>query len=525
MKSSVVILFVMILISAVTVLDDPAWGAQDPDSSFSEAAWTLRFKQARIPLKMQSLKDVRLSDMNGDGYADLIILQSKEKAVVVFLGPGYTKKYSRTYANVGERIIGIADFNGNGRPDVVTENKNKDLQVAIFPGNASGGLDTARVIHKLSVEQKMEHEAIADMNADGKPDIIGLKGGKEIIVLLNKGDFKFTSVRTTVDNAYGGVLPADYDKDGIMDIACQTGEYKLGIVFFKGSGDGSFQLPKVTTTEYWYDGDYKASGDMDGDGKIDIVGCEDNGIWMIKPGIWMMKNLGSGKFGSPKKVAEVTSSWPSFKGIRIADMNGDRRLDVVALSREGVWIATSKGAGRFNPCVSFGQSIEFEEGIFDVADLNKDKKPDIAACLDSNVHLLSFLNGTAPASLKISNLAMTNFVYLDGFYKGAKCSGHVSFSGSGIDLRYTGSGGFSQNAYLYIYVKFVYSGWPYTVYGRGYATGSFINFPGKTSGTITFTDVYVYNGVLSLTSLYPPTMTLLSVMVVDYNLVSSNSLH
>lgn len=455
--------------------------------------------------------------MNGDGSTDLIILQSKEKAVAVFLGPGYTKKSSRKYTNVGEHIIGIADFNGNGRPDVVTENKNASLQVAIFPGNASGGLDTARVIHKLSVEKKMDHEAIADMNADGKPDIVGLKGGKEIIVLLNKGDFKFTSVRTASDKAYGGILPADYDQDGIMDIVCQTGEYKLEIVFFKGNGDGTFQLPKVTTTEYWLDGDYMASGDMDGDKKIDIVCCENNDIWM-------MKNYGSGKFGSLKKVAEVTSSWPEFKGIRIADMNGDKKLDVVALAREGVWIATSKGAGRFNPCVSFGQSIKFEEGVFDVADLNKDKKPDIAACLDSNVHLLSFLNGTAPASLKISNLAMTSFVYLDGFYKGAKCSGHVSFSGTGIDLRYTGSGGFSQNAYLYISVKFVYSGWPYTVYGRGYATGSFINFPGKTSGTITFTDVYVYNGVLSLTSLYPPTMTLLSVQVVDYNLVSSNSL-
>lgn len=90
--------------------------------------------------------------------------------------------------NVGTnpKAIVIADFNGDGKPDLATANAGAG-SITVLLANGSGGFSAA-ANSPFSVGTNPRSLAIGDFNGDGIPDLVTANfGGNSITVLLGNG--------------------------------------------------------------------------------------------------------------------------------------------------------------------------------------------------------------------------------------------------------------------------------------------------------------------------------------------------
>jgi uncharacterized repeat protein (TIGR01451 family) len=127
--------------------------------------------------------DLDLGDVNGDGLTDIVVMSGQLYAVpnVTVLTQAATGGFNAPVSyGVGTqeltRGVAVGDVNGDGRNDiVVTYGGNKPYsKIGVFYQNAAGGLDPAVSFPSLDIPEPVE---IADVNGDGRADIVVLHGG------------------------------------------------------------------------------------------------------------------------------------------------------------------------------------------------------------------------------------------------------------------------------------------------------------------------------------------------------------
>src|SRR5262249_45340650 len=142
--------------------------------------------------------------------------------VSVLLGKGDGTFQTPQYYPVGLPFsVAVADVNGDGKPDLVVPNGgnydpktrkllNEGVKVFLGKGDGSFGPPQTFVAGSFS-----EMVAVADVNGDGKPDIVDLFGNSEkfpgggVGVLLGKGDGTFGPPQTFV---------AGFDPAAVADV-------------------------------------------------------------------------------------------------------------------------------------------------------------------------------------------------------------------------------------------------------------------------------------------------------------------
>jgi len=236
--------------------------------------------------------------------------------------------------------------------------------------------------------------AVADMNNDGKADVIVANGSNATLsVMLGKGDGTFQP--SIVTNFAFGQFPAffviaDINVDGKPDLVTLSQFSGTGLVLL-GRGDGTFQLPINFPVDFQSSG--IAVGDFNGDGKPDLAVTSTS-----FPGGAVSVSLGNGD-----GTFRPRQSFPAGNGpasIALGDLNGDGKLDV-AVANSGsnsVSVLTGRGDGTLLPAINI--PVDGSPRSVTIADFDGDHKPDLAVVL-SNLDEISILLGIGDGTFQV----------------------------------------------------------------------------------------------------------------------------
>jgi uncharacterized protein (DUF2141 family) len=223
---------------------------------------------------------------------------------------------------------------------------------------------------------------IADVNADGKPDLLTANYIGTVGVLLGTGTGTFlTAVTYNVSNGVSSVAVADVNGDGKPDLLAAT---IMGVGVLLGNGDGTFKTSTNYRTSANGGPTSVAVADVNGDGKLDLLGTNfgDNSAGVL---------LGNGNGTFQTAVTYSTGGTNSPNAIAVADVNGDSKLDLLTASSGvsvgAVGVLLGNGNGTFQSVASYALGI-VGRGItltgIAVADVNGDSKPDVLASNSSD---------------------------------------------------------------------------------------------------------------------------------------------
>ncbi len=287
-----------------------------------------------------------------------------------------------SYSAVGSQWVGIADFNGDGKQDLVTANNNYNSGIpgmSVLLGNGDG---TFRTAVGYASGLSFSSGVLGDFNRDGKTDV-ALAGSSGIYVLLGNGDGTFQSPVIVSSTSYGNLASADFNSDGKLDFVATTNGT---VVMLLGNGDGSFQAP-VTVPVNGANLSSIAVVDMNLDGMPDLIVLSGYSSSVAT----VLLGNGDGTFQTPIPGPAGNPGTPF--GITVGDFNGDGKPDLAIVYWIGIYVQLGNGDGTLNPSIS--STAGGVCGYFAFAgDFNGDGKLDLAyAGYYSNTIYLSLGNG------------------------------------------------------------------------------------------------------------------------------------
>lgn len=255
------------------------------------------------------------SDCNRDGWLDLVTGNQNGNGVSVWLNNGAGMYGTPAVYAAGGYVhgIGVADFNGDGWPDLAAPNGNT-VSVFLNLGNGAYGPRT-----DYDVGSGEDHVGCLDADEDGHVDlVVGCSASNNMGVLRGQGNGTFVlgQTRATGGNPFN-MCYADCNGDGHVDVTFATRtNASFGILF--GAGNGTFSA----VTSYAV-GSLPAAidlADLDGDGDVDVVvsnyGSANYTLWY---------NRGDGVFVTPATLTAPRSG----SCATLVDFDRDGVLDII----------------------------------------------------------------------------------------------------------------------------------------------------------------------------------------------------
>jgi hypothetical protein len=292
------------------------------------------------------------SDVNGDGKADAIAVNANGIAVRLSTGTAFSNANPSYRWTVGgfSGSLGtfFADVNGDHKADAIAVNPD-GIAVHLSTGAA---FSNANPTHRWTVGKFAGSLGtfFADVNGDGKADAIAVNADGIAVHLSTGSDFSNANptYRWTVGGFSGtlGTFFADVDGDGKADAIAVNPD---GIAVRLSTGH-SFPIPGNPKHRWTFTGFYGSKGtffaDVDADGKADAIAVNDDRIAVLySVGIGFSPEKGQ----QPRSPYWTSDPFFGTIGTFIADVNGDKRADAIAVSGDGIRVRLSDGSHFITP--------------------------------------------------------------------------------------------------------------------------------------------------------------------------------
>jgi FG-GAP-like repeat/Immunoglobulin domain/IPT/TIG domain/Immunoglobulin I-set domain len=340
------------------------------------------------------------------------------------IGPSTFAPRLDTAGGYGPVLTVITDLDGDGKPDLAVANFYANT-VSLFRSVATNGS-----LSSASFESRVDFPSIgggldnpygliaADVDGDGKLDLVVSDRSNSRV-----GIYRNVAVSGTLDtNSFAGPVyfdvgsdprylrAGDLDGDGRTDIV--TANYGASTIsILRNIGVAG----SLTTNSFAARVDLPAGagaydiaiGDMDGDGKPDIA-VVNNGATVLSVfrNIATAGNLDTNSFAPKLDLPAPINS----DTIILRDLDGDGKADIIAGSfgNDSIYVYRNIANPGTLSSNSFQQKVEFPTGNgthnLALGDLNGDGKSDIAVVGESSSYLSVFQNMSMPGSFTSSSL-------------------------------------------------------------------------------------------------------------------------
>jgi hypothetical protein len=286
--------------------------------------------------------------------------------------PTYTRTLQLEPTADTSANVSIGDVNGDGKPDVILiKGRHWPGMSRVLLGDGHGHFPTA---YDLADTRYRSYSGnLVDIDGDGALDVILSNDAPDPkVILLNDGKGHFRRGATFGQAAWEtrNVGIADLNGDGRSDIVVANRADHAVQYFCLNEGRGRFLAPCTAFADY--SATTITPADINGDGRIDLIVPHRDGGQS-----YVYLNGGNASFSTARRVP----FGPPNATVRMSaarDLDGDGAIDIVVVDdrRRAVEIYYGNTTGGFDPAtrLDVGNAVPY---ALAVADLNRDGRPDI----------------------------------------------------------------------------------------------------------------------------------------------------
>jgi hypothetical protein len=221
-------------------------------------------------------KSVGAGDFSGDGRPDILFQNTSTGQLVVWFMNGTTvlsnANFLPTVSSTNWRVAAVADFNRDGKPDILFQNTASG-QLVVWLMNGMQVVSNSNFLPTVS-STNWRIVGAADFNGDGNTDILfeNTAGGQMVVWLMNGLSVVSNSnfLPTVSSTQWLAVAVADLNGDGSPDIVFRHQSLGMNVVWLMNHltvASNSNFLPTVSDLNWRI----TAAADFSGDGKPDLL--------------------------------------------------------------------------------------------------------------------------------------------------------------------------------------------------------------------------------------------------------------
>lgn len=362
-----------------------------------------------ITLSGTSITQIGSADMNNDGKKDLLLSDVGASTIKIILNNTTISSLTTNYAapqsfscGTNPISLAIADMNKDGKLDIISNlggspfNSNSLLRNSTSPGAATLSFET---IQEFTTNNYPSNTVVTDINMDGKPDLGIITNTAFLQVMLNATTTGSTTPSFTGHFDLSATSPVigtsgDLNNDGKPDLILANGTSNTISIFSNTTASGSVTPTYASRQDIggFNNPVFVAIVDFTQDGKKDILVVNKNNGYL---GVLVNYTTpGSSIFTFN---LQYFGSMGTPQAVALGDLNGDDKIDLVASATNGGLYFFFNYSNPGSSSILFSSFSFYAGGICNslmLTDLNGDGKLDVTAAVNATSSINIWVNNT-----------------------------------------------------------------------------------------------------------------------------------
>jgi len=329
--------------------DNPNAGIKYMETPLTATDGSLRFTESDFIKVGRGISCLNLADMDGDGVKEAVFVNNVKSEIGILRRrrPGETEALPTDFEDINRipdsagfklethavsnsiSSLAVADMDGDGRPDIVFHGDIDGLAVLVQQGD--GTFAAPRRIHDFEIAKRTDALQVADMDGDGRPEIFAL-GREEFAVFETRAEPSLFPLNSSYRSSILRYELRDVNADGRLDVLLFSADKFYALHVLLQNEDGGFVEEQQVALHL--------SGPVEpyevGDGAIRFLTLDkgQNRVRELVLDVEMQEHE-DGRVNTAIQTIALEADTRGADDFEIADLDGDGRLDIVTVNRAG----------------------------------------------------------------------------------------------------------------------------------------------------------------------------------------------